>query len=190
MDTILPLQLETVGQLRKYLAETKQSPEQFALNLQVSNMTVRRLLARGDSHPIPAKYRTQFQRLASANLGTFANLLDDIEKSGGEVSDVSKLRAQVKNKLREAKFERTFTDKIRSVAKQAFSKTGPRRALCVGALLYLINPFDLIPDALGVAGYLDDYAVMALVCDALSRVKAFSRQKKGEPSKARADESV
>ena len=38
----------------------------------------------------------------------------------------------------------------------------------VGALIYLVSPIDLIPDAIPIAGYIDDAAVLAF---ALNQVK-------------------
>ena len=43
------------------------------------------------------------------------------------------------------------------------------RVLVVGALAYLINPLDLIPDALVGIGLTDDLAVMALALERTSR---------------------
>ncbi|MBI3558033.1 MAG: DUF1232 domain-containing protein [Deltaproteobacteria bacterium] len=40
--------------------------------------------------------------------------------------------------------------------------TTSQKAVCAGALLYLVNPLDLIPDAIPVIGYLDDFAVLSL----------------------------
>jgi uncharacterized membrane protein YkvA (DUF1232 family) len=37
------------------------------------------------------------------------------------------------------------------------------KALLIGALIYLVNPFDIIPDTLGAAGLLDDAAVIAFI---------------------------
>jgi uncharacterized membrane protein YkvA (DUF1232 family) len=36
-------------------------------------------------------------------------------------------------------------------------------AIAIGGLIYVISPVDLIPDAIPVAGYADDAAVIALV---------------------------
>ncbi len=45
----------------------------------------------------------------------------------------------------------------------------PLRSLLyiVGAILYFVNPIDLIPDALGAIGFIDDMAVIALVVNSL-----------------------
>lgn len=39
--------------------------------------------------------------------------------------------------------------------------------LAVAALLYFVNPFDLIPDFLSIPGFIDDAAVVAMVVNAL-----------------------
>jgi uncharacterized membrane protein YkvA (DUF1232 family) len=40
-------------------------------------------------------------------------------------------------------------------------------ALATGALLYFLNPLDLIPDALLVVGYLDDATVVTMVASSI-----------------------
>jgi len=49
-------------------------------------------------------------------------------------------------------------------------------ALVIGALIYFLSPVDLIPDAIPVAGYVDDAAVIAFVVSYLSHdVNKFQR---------------
>lgn len=44
----------------------------------------------------------------------------------------------------------------------------------IGAILYLLNPMDMVPDAIPVIGYLDDIAVIGAVIDsALDEIAAF-----------------
>jgi uncharacterized membrane protein YkvA (DUF1232 family) len=43
------------------------------------------------------------------------------------------------------------------------------RALVLAALAYLINPLDLVPDALVGVGLTDDFAVLALALERVSR---------------------
>ena len=46
--------------------------------------------------------------------------------------------------------------------------TGKDKVLVLGALIYLISPFDLIPDAIPVIGWLDDIGVASLVLQYLN----------------------
>ncbi|MFA6857964.1 MAG: YkvA family protein [Treponema sp.] len=39
----------------------------------------------------------------------------------------------------------------------------PTKVLIIGALIYLVSPFDIIPDTLGPVGFLDDAAVIAFI---------------------------
>ena len=170
----------TIQQLRQYLASSKQSPETLASMLQISNMTIRRLLQKPDHAEIPAKYRLQFQQVLTMPSGDFGSLMDDLVAKGSnvtDVKDVEALKTDLDEKLKDNRITGDFRDKIALVAKGAFSGgTLKTKALCVGALLYLINPFDLIPDALGPIGYLDDFAVITMVCGVI----AVSRKPKGE----------
>lgn len=46
--------------------------------------------------------------------------------------------------------------------------SGGDKALIIGALLYFINPFDLVPDIAPIVGFLDDMGVIGLVYRYLS----------------------
>lgn len=49
-------------------------------------------------------------------------------------------------------------------------------AALVGAILYFLNPMDMIPDAVPVVGYLDDAALIAAVAEgALAEISAFEK---------------
>ena len=49
-------------------------------------------------------------------------------------------------------------------------------AMATGALVYFVNPLDLIPDAILVVGYLDDVAVISMVVSAIRRdIERFQR---------------
>ncbi|MBI3556866.1 MAG: DUF1232 domain-containing protein [Deltaproteobacteria bacterium] len=162
----------SVGQLRGYLASSKQSPEQLADKLQISNMTIRRLLQKPDASEIPAKYCLHFQQVLTLPQGDFSDLLDDLAVKGSTYENLETLKGELEEKLKDQRITGEFRSKIKLVARSAFSSgTLKTKALCVGALLYLINPFDLIPDALGPIGYLDDFAVITMVCGVLARNK-------------------
>lgn len=56
-------------------------------------------------------------------------------------------------------------------------------AVVTFALLYVLNPLDLIPDVLPVVGYVDDAAVVALCLKAVrSEVRAYGEWKKQQPA--------
>jgi uncharacterized membrane protein YkvA (DUF1232 family) len=165
------MRISTTHELSAYLASTGESPEQLARRTQMSNMTIRRLLKRKPESLIPAKYQVQLMQ-ASAPVQTqdFSHLMDDLLASGAKVDDLKQLRADLEHKLEDPNITADLRDKVRTVAAHAFSRTSLKsKALCLGALLYLINPFDLIPDTLGPIGYLDDFAVLTLVCDTIAR---------------------
>ena len=55
------------------------------------------------------------------------------------------------------------------------------KAVIVGALLYFIAPFDLVPDAIPVVGYVEDIALVAGVTAALADLlRRFKKKKEQE----------
>lgn len=56
-------------------------------------------------------------------------------------------------------------DKVQALWKRFNSPDTPTsvKMLCIGALLYMVSPFDLVPDALPIIGLLDDVSVIAFV---------------------------
>jgi uncharacterized membrane protein YkvA (DUF1232 family) len=83
-------------------------------------------------------------------------LLQDVEKKL-ESNDKSRL----KNVLGDIK---TLMALVRAYVKGTYRTIGIESVLLiVAALVYLLNPLDLIPDALIPAGYVDDAAVIAFV---------------------------
>lgn len=58
--------------------------------------------------------------------------------------------------------------------------------LLMAALIYFVNPFDLIPDAFGLPGFLDDAAVLAFATsiarDELDAFFAWEQRQDGRPS--------
>jgi uncharacterized membrane protein YkvA (DUF1232 family) len=58
-------------------------------------------------------------------------------------------------------------------------------AMATGALVYFVNPFDAVPDALLGVGYLDDASVVAFVAGALkSDLDRFVAWERGSSSSA------
>ena len=169
--------IRTVGNLEEHLTKHELSPEKLAEKTKISNMTIRRILKKGRGSPntkIPEKYHAQFDHYLSESCGTVVSLnpeptdfklfLKKLEQDGEKVSDLKSLEKDLKNKLKDRKIGQTIRSHAKTMIDAVFSKNTPMRykAVCIGALLYLINPFDLIPDSIPVIGYLDDFAVLSL----------------------------
>jgi len=166
-------------------------------------MTIRRLLKKPDKTPIPEKYHVQFDSLfprsssqqplfSSPHLeafrsffrmsgpGNFEPLLAELETEGKNYDDLEKLERDTKDKLKSDKnIGAELAEKVLKVGAAIFAKDLPwkLRATCIGALLYFINPFDLIPDSIPVIGYLDDFAVITLALGMLVKYQAENQKK-------------
>lgn len=82
-----------------------------------------------------------------------------------------------KNKKRLGKLEamgRTFAEKISSLSKIGFSLKATMfdRSVAIGALFYLLQAFDLIPDIVPVFGFIDDFGVLMVASSYLNRKEA------------------
>lgn len=200
MQTIQTTQIETVGDLRNFLKEHDQSPEEFALLVAVSNMTIRRLLKKTNNAIIPIKYQNLMKETVLALSGTsnssnsLNNLKSDqvepieivkqgfnrseeeilkmisldisndkIKSSAGVLDSAIKLESSQKNPVLKSKVKKLIS---------IFEKKSPLhmyRAVIVGGLLYFINPFDLIPDAILSLGFLDDIGIMSLILKKITK---------------------
>ena len=169
-----------VGDLRRYIATLGISPEQFASDVGLSHMTIRRWLKKPDETPIQEKYLT----LLGPKLGleTFGPLnvdqmMREIEKTGREFKDMDTLQMDLGTKLKSARLDKIFADYCKKLFRAAKSPHTPLRAkaVVIGALLYFINPVDLIPDSIPFVGYLDDLAVLSI---ALNYVREFTQEEK------------
>jgi uncharacterized membrane protein YkvA (DUF1232 family) len=180
-----------VGEIRHFLEERGWSPEVFAREVGLSHMTIRRWLSKRDNTPLPKKYNaTLGPRLAvtgrapkleelyahHASLGGFSarnvdEMVDDLEKSGREFEGVRTLDRDVSKKLGGERFDQIFARHCKILLQAVFSKktSAKKKAIAVGALVYFLNPIDLIPDNIPVVGYLDDLAVLTLAVGALSQ---------------------
>lgn len=73
------------------------------------------------------------------------------------------IETELENKLKITRVSRKLHDKLKALWKISKETTSTRtRLLCLGALLYFINPLDFIPDLLVPFGLADDLAVLTL----------------------------
>ena len=183
--------IRTVNELKDYLDKQRMSPETIASQLGISNMTVRRFLRRKPAALIPAKYHVYFDcfekechcregevlncgKLASEDFGP---LLHDLEIQGSDGIDTN-LNRDIATKLNHAQVNKSLRIQVPYLLKTLKTEPPARlKALAVGALLYFINPFDLIPDASPIVGYLDDCAVLALVISVITAAQEKKTQR-------------
>jgi uncharacterized membrane protein YkvA (DUF1232 family) len=175
--------MQTVGQLRHFLADRGWSCERLSNHVAVSNMTWRRLLRLPDSEPIPQKYRPHLEPLSDPESnppaqegvpdpvalvisglgGTRANALRHLSTCGRNESAPETLWSRITKISADLVIPTLLTQlvsELRPLLKKA-SRSG--RVLVLGALTYFLNPFDLIADHLIAIGLLDDIGVMMLV---------------------------
>jgi len=179
-----------VGEIRCLLKEKSWSPEVFAKEVGLSHMTIRRWLEKRDNILLPQKYYVTLAphlNLAPASpgfadsrsfqqvMGGFSatnvgEMVADLERSGRDFQEISALNGDVGKKFKKERFDKIFVDHCKLLLKAVFSKDTPAssKAIAIGALLYFLNPVDLIPDQIPVIGYLDDLAVLTLAVNALA----------------------
>lgn len=170
--------IRTVGNLKHLLKTEGISPETLGQATNISNMTLRRLIRRNASARIPSRYHVQldfyeqrgsFPQPAVPTVGpaqyqTFRPLIRQIEKEGGQVKSLTALKTRIRKKLTDRKLSKMFSGHVKNfLDKATHSPSRKLRALSAGALLYFLNPFDLLPDAVIGVGYLDDFAVFSLI---------------------------
>jgi uncharacterized membrane protein YkvA (DUF1232 family) len=160
--------MHTVGDIRRYLSEQSTSPEALAKSVGISNMTVRRMLKKTDEEKIPAKYLLQFSSVHAAMISPSTTVMEELERAGRTVRDQKSLEVEYGERIRDKRIHATFLDQVGVVADHAFRH---RSVLALGAILYFVNPLDMIPDFMGPMGLVDDFGVVALVYAALKRSK-------------------
>jgi uncharacterized membrane protein YkvA (DUF1232 family) len=177
-----------IGDLRSYMKRTHSSPEAVSKKIPLSNMTIRRLLQLADSKLIPEKYQLHVASILnndettnSAPVAPKANnfvvnedMISQLIRDAKKADDTDKVRQDLDKKLKKESFHATILNSIKTLREFAFSKGASRKKLiAIGALIYFINPFDLLPDTLPVVGYLDDIGVMTL---AIQQIMAPSKK--------------
>jgi uncharacterized membrane protein YkvA (DUF1232 family) len=174
--------IRTVADLARYLETQKISPEAFAVKCSISNMTFRRMLSKKPQHAVPQKYwaaldlATGGSSVPTANpwadlMGEdFGVLEQSLEEDGAKGHDLNKLEDDISIKTKAAEVGKKLKELVTTVFNAVKSdKISTRdRFLAIGALLYFLNPIDLIPDALPGVGYLDDFAVLTMVAARLA----------------------
>jgi len=191
------IELNTIQDLKNYLALQGLSPEGFAREVKLSHMTIRRWLKKPDSFPIPEKYKPIMESHLSQESGNFSSaasataalqgfnlteLMDSVEETGRNYKDDGTLEGQLSDKLKGERFDKLMVQYVKKLFHAAVSKDTPlkTRAICVGALLYFINPIDLIPDHIPVIGYLDDFVVLSVAVNAVSNAVKEEDERKGK----------
>lgn len=165
--------MKTVSDLKKYLEKNKLSPEEVSLKVNISNMTLRRLLQKAPQTLIPKKYALQLERLKYPDLSNVENMEEYLNQAGEEIAGkkMDQIKVDLDSKLKSAPVDQSFKDKIKMLGKVAFNSTHRQaQVIAIGALLYFINPFDLIPDYMPF-GYVDDLGVVTIAIAAIVKVK-------------------
>ena len=196
------MKIRTVEDLTKYLGQKEFSPETFAKEAKISGMTVRRWLRRPSAHRIPEKYHATLDLVSEDRLtagvsfdmqsaleqsgSSFEGLIAELEESGKKCQDLDQLEKDTKAKFKDKNIGKELRSQVNLVLKSIVSKRLPLKykAMCIGAVLYFINPFDLIPDAIPVVGYLDDFAVLTLVVGILGKHAHHVLSENQQPAKS------
>lgn len=184
--------MQTVGQLRHFLADRGWSCERLSNLVAVSNMTWRRLLRLPDSEPIPKKYRPHLERLSSPESqtpaqngvpdpvtliisglgGTKENAIRHLSNCGRSEPSPDTLWSRITKISAELIIPTLLTQLVSELKPWLNKASRSGRLLVLGALAYFLNPLDLIADHLVAIGLLDDIGVMMLVKSHLTSRKA------------------
>lgn len=176
-----------IGDLRTYMKINHYSPEFVSRQIPLSNMTIRRLLRLSDSKSIPDKYQVHVSQLLSKDSAASAQkvspdslgedmiskLITDAEQS----ENTDKVKIDLEKKMKKESFQSMILNSVKTLRKYAFMKGHSKEKLiALGAILYFINPFDLIPDALPGIGYIDDIGVLTLAVQQIANMNKDSKQ--------------
>lgn len=166
----------TVERLNARMRDMNLSPERLAEMVPISNMTIRRLLEKPPQTVVPDKHRAHLEPVLQMG-GSFQgeqlhDLVDQLKDDGAKVEDTKKIESQLKKKIKEvsAELRQLGNELWKYASTKKTQKSMATRSIALGALLYFINPFDLIPDSIPVVGYLDDFAVMTLALTQIHKI--------------------
>ncbi len=175
--------IHTVGELQEYILRNRLSPESLAETVNISNMTIRRLLKKPSDTPLPPRYHLALEVHQASHLMTkhfqsatdiqdtesnFHTLMDEIELRGRKTNDPTHVQQACSKLLQENK-EFNFCNPIKApiviILNSLLSGKLELKLnlLALGSLAYLLDPFDYIPDAFLGVGLLDDYSVLSLI---------------------------
>lgn len=193
-------QIRTIGDLNRYMVAHDLSPEALARKVLLSNMTIRRMLRLKPSEKISEKYwhlfdqllevdskemNSHLQQISSSLVADFKSLTEDLEKAGSEAKDIDQIKEDVRSKMENKAIGSSLKTSIKVLlgALSGSNTSIKSRAIAVGALLYFLNPVDLIPDALVGVGYLDDIAVASVAISAIKNGSRAARKENKTTSK-------
>lgn len=162
--------LYTVKDLKKEMKEQGLSPERLSKIVDISNMTIRRLLQKPAGTRLPSKYFQQLNRLiepdqllSNTSYKSFGDIIDHLEKSGKD-ADETRLKKDLSKKMKTGIPSNSFKSRLNFLNNILYQRklTSKMRAIIKGALVYFINPLDYIPDNIPGFGYVDDFAVLTI----------------------------
>jgi uncharacterized membrane protein YkvA (DUF1232 family) len=172
-----------VKDLRQGITQLGLSPEEFAKQTPISNMTVRRILRKSDNEIVPEKHAVHFtaaflgevKRGAPAtDLNDMNSVMDHLVQLSRQVESKDQLKSDLDEKVKGRKFDENFLGLVKELKSVAFQKKNLSVSfIAIGALIYFINPIDLIPDYLFPLGYVDDFGIMSL---AVIKIRSILRQ--------------
>lgn len=169
------MMIRSVGDLKAALKASGESPEQFARRTRISNMTIRRLLKKNDHELISEKNQELIHAgffgpeevVLSGYQMDRSHFLEKLEKDSepqGELTET--FRKTVLKRVTSVKFIPQFElikNQISFFLSHFNDFEKGVKALVIGALIYFMNPADLIADAVMGIGFIDDLGVMNLV---------------------------
>jgi hypothetical protein len=169
-----------VKDLKKYLADHEMSPEDFAVQAQLSHMTIRRWLKKKGGDLLPSKYLPTLGTLFSNPGLSKSSLSKDfkqmnmdvlmaaVEANGSQFKDINQLKAKLSRKLKTCKSDKTFQRCCKELLGAATAVKSSLRAQSIarGALLYIVDAQEESKDAPLIA-YFSELAVLSMALNAV-----------------------